>query len=50
MGPMLLFEDPQVVEVSDDEFLLDLRVVEATSPMVINLCDTRATLEGRIAV
>lgn len=39
MAPTLLLDDP-VAEVGDDEFLLDLRVVEAVSPLVINLCDT----------
>lgn len=41
MTPLLLDEAPLTAdEVGDEEFLLDVRVVEADSPLMIDLCDT----------
>ncbi|GGL41248.1 FxLD family lanthipeptide [Planomonospora parontospora] len=40
MAPLTL--DPTVEDptVGDDEFVLDMQVVESTTPLVIMMCDT----------
>jgi FxLD family lantipeptide len=41
MPPILTLDEPDVdADVSDDEFELDMTVVEATAPIVAMMCDT----------
>jgi FxLD family lantipeptide len=43
MAPLLTLDAPEALDataVADEEFELDMRVVEATTPLVIMMCDT----------
>jgi FxLD family lantipeptide len=42
MPPTVVFDRPvdDVESVADEEFDLDLRVVEATTPMIVVMCST----------
>lgn len=44
MAPLLTLDAPETLDladvVADEEFELDMRVVEATTPLVIMMCDT----------
>ncbi|MFC0862171.1 FxLD family lanthipeptide [Sphaerimonospora cavernae] len=44
MAPSLTLDAPETLNVgdvtADEEFELDMRVVEATTPLVIMMCDT----------
>ncbi|WP_405087567.1 FxLD family lanthipeptide [Microbispora sp. NBC_01389] len=43
MAPSLTLDAPEALstaDVTDEEFELDMRVVEATTPLVIMMCDT----------
>ena len=41
MSPTLLLDAPtRETDISDDEFELDITVVEATTPIVVMMCDS----------
>ena len=40
MAPLLAPERPDTLDLVEDDFVLDMRVVESATPLVIMMCST----------